>query len=80
MKQLEGKVAVVTGVGRPLGIGRACALKLAEMGADVMISDICRKYEGGTWRSTTWANGSSCRRQLRRLRRRVAGQGHSRWM
>jgi NAD(P)-dependent dehydrogenase (short-subunit alcohol dehydrogenase family) len=46
MGQLEGKIAVVTGVGRPLGIGRSCALKLAEMGADVMISDLCRKYEG----------------------------------
>jgi NAD(P)-dependent dehydrogenase (short-subunit alcohol dehydrogenase family) len=46
MGQLDGKVAVVTGVGRPLGIGRASALKLAEMGADVMISDLCRKYEG----------------------------------
>lgn len=46
MKQFEGKVALVTGVGRPMGIGRSCALKLAEMGADVMISDICRKYEG----------------------------------
>lgn len=46
MGDLDGKVAVVTGVGRPLGIGRSCALKLAEMGADVMISDLCRKYEG----------------------------------
>lgn len=46
MGQLDGKIAVVTGVGRPHGIGRACALKLAEMGADVMISDLCRKYEG----------------------------------
>ena len=46
MGQLDGKIAVVTGVGRPLGIGRSCALKLAEMGADVMISDLCRKYEG----------------------------------
>lgn len=46
MGELDGKVAVVTGVGRPRGIGRACALRLAGMGADVVISDICRKYEG----------------------------------
>ncbi len=46
MGELDGKIAVVTGVGRPLGIGRACALKLADMGADVMVSDLCRKYEG----------------------------------
>ncbi len=46
MGALDGKVAIVTGVGRPRGIGRACALRLASEGADVVISDICRKYEG----------------------------------
>lgn len=35
---LEGKVALVTGSGR--GIGRGIALKLAEKGADVVISDV----------------------------------------
>ena len=46
MSSLDGKVAIVTGVGRPRGIGRACALRLAREGADIVISDICRKYEG----------------------------------
>jgi len=46
MSGLDGKVAIVTGVGRPRGIGRGCALRLAREGADVVISDICRKYEG----------------------------------
>ena len=35
---LEGKNAVVTGSGQ--GIGRAIALKLAEEGANVLISDV----------------------------------------
>ncbi|MBN1572705.1 MAG: SDR family oxidoreductase [Deltaproteobacteria bacterium] len=46
MGTLDGKVAIVTGVGRPDGIGEATALKMAEEGANVVISDICRTYEG----------------------------------
>ena len=46
MGSLDGKTALVTGVGRPRGIGRAAALRLARDGANIVISDICRKYEG----------------------------------
>ncbi len=46
MKALQGQVAIVTGAGRPKGIGRATALRLAEQGADVVVTDLCRKYEG----------------------------------
>lgn len=35
---LAGKVAVVTGAGRMRGIGRAVALRLAELGADVVVA------------------------------------------
>jgi 3-oxoacyl-[acyl-carrier protein] reductase len=38
MGQLEGKVAIVTGAGRLRGIGRAAAVALARMGADVAIT------------------------------------------
>ncbi len=37
-KELAGKVAIVTGAGRRRGIGRATAVVLAEMGADVVVT------------------------------------------
>ena len=40
--QLKGKVALVTGAGRPRGIGRATAVELAKAGADVVVTDIAR--------------------------------------
>lgn len=49
MGLLDGKVAIVTGAGRPLGIGEATAIKLAEEGANVVVSDIARTYEGDLW-------------------------------
>lgn len=43
MGQLDGKVALVTGAGGMKGIGRACALRLAAQGADLVISDFKRE-------------------------------------
>ena len=37
---LEGKVAVITGVGRPHGIGRPTALRLAREGAQLVLADL----------------------------------------
>ena len=38
MGELDGKVAIVTGAGRLRGIGRAAAVELARLGADVVIT------------------------------------------
>ena len=37
---LEGKVALISGAGSPNGIGQATAIRLAELGADIIVSDI----------------------------------------
>jgi NAD(P)-dependent dehydrogenase (short-subunit alcohol dehydrogenase family) len=73
MGELDGKVAVVTGVGRPRGIGRACALRFASMGADVVISDICRKYEGDLafYNLGDWEQLQNVVRQIEALGRRA---------
>ena len=45
MAGLEGKVALVTGAGGMRGVGRATALKLAGLGADLALSDVHRETE-----------------------------------
>ena len=45
MAGLEGKVALVTGAGGMRGVGRATALKLAGLGADLALSDVHREAE-----------------------------------
>lgn len=39
-KSLEGKIAIVTGASAACGIGRAASVKLAELGATVVVTDV----------------------------------------
>jgi NAD(P)-dependent dehydrogenase (short-subunit alcohol dehydrogenase family) len=48
MKRLAGKVAVITGAGRPGGLGAAIARRLAEDGARIVISDIGQVVDEAT--------------------------------
>ena len=45
MAGLQGKIALITGAGGMRGVGRATALKLAQEGADVALTDIRRGPE-----------------------------------
>jgi len=55
MYDLKDKVALVTGAGRPGGIGAAVARRLAQEGAHVIVADICKSPSelthagSGTW-------------------------------
>jgi len=57
MKQLEGKVALVTGSGR--GLGRACAWIFGREGARVVVVDINSKTGGETVRLIEQAGGEA---------------------
>ncbi|GLQ22992.1 diacetyl reductase [Algimonas ampicilliniresistens] len=48
MKRLQGKTAVVTGSGRRGGLGEAIAKRLAEDGANIVISDIGEPRDAAT--------------------------------
>jgi 3-oxoacyl-[acyl-carrier protein] reductase/meso-butanediol dehydrogenase/(S,S)-butanediol dehydrogenase/diacetyl reductase len=70
---LAGKVALVTGAGRYRGIGRAIALRLAQDGADVVVSGIPR--DPGTYpaheREMGWRGVESVADEIRALGRRA---------
>ena len=50
--ELQGQVAIVTGAGR--GIGRATALGLARMGADIVVAELDRANAEDTASELPW--------------------------
>lgn len=72
MSVLDGKVAIVTGAGRLRGIGRAAALALAELGADIVVTGTGRdpaKYPSDE-QTVGWRDIESTAQQVRALGRR----------
>ena len=68
----DGKVAIVTGAGRLRGIGRAAALALAELGADVVVTGTGRdpaKYPPDE-KAAGWRDIESTAEQVRQQGRR----------
>jgi 3-oxoacyl-[acyl-carrier protein] reductase/meso-butanediol dehydrogenase/(S,S)-butanediol dehydrogenase/diacetyl reductase len=72
MAQLSNKAALITGAGGMKGIGRACALKLASLGADIAISDVKRALEDlpPQERKAEWRSIDSVAEEVEALGRR----------
>ena len=72
MAGLEKKVALVTGAGGMRGVGRSTALKLAEQGADIAVTDVHREPEDlfPTEVNTGWRSIDSVADEVRALERR----------
>jgi NAD(P)-dependent dehydrogenase (short-subunit alcohol dehydrogenase family) len=70
---LASQVAIVTGAGRMRGIGRAIAVRLAEDGADVVVTALARPHEGflEAERHAAWRGAASAAEEIRALGRRA---------
>jgi len=66
MYNLEGKVAFVTGAGGEQGIGRGIALRLAQEGADVVVTDIAEK----PYAKVAWGGLPALQKEIEKLGRR----------
>ena len=69
MRELDGKVAIVTGAGRLRGIGRACAVALAQLGADVVVTGTGRDPDTfpDDEKTVDWRDVESTAEQVREL-------------
>jgi NAD(P)-dependent dehydrogenase (short-subunit alcohol dehydrogenase family) len=72
MSDLHGKVALITGAGGMKGVGRATALKLAQQGADLALTDVPRTPEDLPPAEVRlgWRGLSSVAEEIRALGRR----------
>lgn len=67
MGELEGKVAIVTGAGRLRGLGRACAVALAKLGADIVVTGTGRNPDSfpPDEKAVGWKDVESTAEQIR---------------
>jgi NAD(P)-dependent dehydrogenase (short-subunit alcohol dehydrogenase family) len=70
MYDLSGKVALVTGAGGELGMGRTIAMRLAQEGADVVVSDLLAQPYGAG--AAGWGGLPQVVAEIRALGRRAS--------
>ncbi len=70
---LSGKIAIITGASRQRGIGRACALTLAGLGADVVVTGTSRSPDtfSNDEKATGWCGAESVAAEITALGRRA---------
>jgi len=75
MTRLQGMVALVTGAARKRGIGRAIALRLAEDGADVVVTGIQRdpSHLPAHEQAEGWRGVESVAKEIREMGRKAIG-------
>ena len=73
MGELDGKVAIVTGAGRLRGIGRASAIALSQLGADVVVTGTGRDPDSfpADEKAAGWRDVESTADEARKLGRRA---------
>ena len=59
-RPLEGKVAIITGAGSPIGIGHAITLGLVRAGAKVALTDINQEWLDQTINEVQEIGGDDC--------------------
>jgi NAD(P)-dependent dehydrogenase (short-subunit alcohol dehydrogenase family) len=67
--KLEGRAAIVTGAGRPGGLGEAIALELAAEGANVAVVDVCKED------SKQWSEKFGQWADLQKVAQRISDTG-----
>jgi len=72
MTDLHGRVALVTGAGR--GQGRSHAVRLAELGADIVAVDICRDIPSVRYPMASPDDLAETARQVKALGRRIVAR------
>ncbi|MFN8458523.1 MAG: SDR family oxidoreductase [Anaerolineae bacterium] len=70
---LQGMVAIITGSGRRNGIGYGIARYLAGLGADVVVTDVCRRAEPDlAFEASAWAELAGIADELNQISRSIA--------